>query len=496
VKSVKYLLPIGVLIALVWIVAARSQPQDQFTDLTPIPSASASSTPEGTPKPGVHANDGVLDDNQWIQIIQSPDQYIGSKVDLTGRIFNILGSYGSAFHFQMYTDPANLRGNTHVTMPENSANLREGYTVRVEGTFQEVKTTTSQAGTDLKIPWVDANSVEVISPQLTPTGATTATPTAAGTPATTSDMTSTPAPASSTPEITTATPTSGDSSPTPTASPTVPPATSTPAGSLATSTPVAALAPWPTDTATPYAASSPTATTTPYATPSPMATPSPAQTTAPTATPTATAAPAPTDTPIQVRTATPTATPPPQPSPTATPQPQPSPTPTIPVPAVTLFVGNTGGDGVYIRRTPAMADKIKAWPDGTPMQIVGPDIQAEGRTWKNVRDPDGNVGWVPAEYLGSPAPAPAPVVPAPPSQPPAPQPPSNPGGQTTLSVGNTGGDGVYIRRTPAMADKIKAWPDGTPMQIVGPDAQAEGRTWKNVRDPDGNVGWVPAEYLH
>lgn len=68
-------------------------------------------------------------------------------------------------------------------------------------------------------------------------------------------------------------------------------------------------------------------------------------------------------------------------------------------------------------------------------------------------------------------------------------------GTTNLVVGNTGGDGVWLRRSPAMADKVRAWPDGTPMQVVGADTAAEGKTWKNVKDPAGNVGWIPAEYL-
>lgn len=82
-------------------------------------------------------------------------------------------------------------------------------------------------------------------------------------------------------------------------------------------------------------------------------------------------------------------------SPTASTAPPPEPSPTA---APSLLVGNTGGLGVFIRRTPA-GDQIRAWPDGATMTVIGEDKQAEGRTWKNVRDPDGNNGWVAAEYL-------------------------------------------------------------------------------------------------
>src|SRR5262249_41846625 len=63
----------------------------------------------------------------------------------------------------------------------------------------------------------------------------------------------------------------------------------------------------------------------------------------------------------------PTETPAPSPTivPTATPMP-PTPTPVPPSPTPSSFVvGNTGGDGVYVRRTAGGNDKIKAWPDGT-----------------------------------------------------------------------------------------------------------------------------------
>lgn len=105
----------------------------------------------------------------------------------------------------------------------------------------------------------------------------------------------------------------------------------------------------------------------------------------------------------------------------------PAPTPTAPRPAFTpkvapptavanlppagpafLLVGNTGGDGVWLRRTPAMSDRLRAWPDNTPMQVIGADRQAEGRVWKNVQDPAGNAGWIPAEFLVAPAPTASP----------------------------------------------------------------------------------------
>lgn len=95
----------------------------------------------------------------------------------------------------------------------------------------------------------------------------------------------------------------------------------------------------------------------------------------------------------------------PQPSPTDIVTPLPSSTPT-PAPVV---VANTGGDGVYIRKTTSAGDKLKVWPDGTVMLVIGDDRESEGRKWKNVRDPDSNIGWVPAEFVAEPTATPAPT---------------------------------------------------------------------------------------
>jgi restriction system protein len=75
-----------------------------------------------------------------------------------------------------------------------------------------------------------------------------------------------------------------------------------------------------------------------------------------------------------------------------------SPTPTAP--AVTqLRVGNTGGQGVYLRRTPVMSDRMQAYPDGTELQLIGPDVDAGGVHWRHVAAPDGAQGYVPADYV-------------------------------------------------------------------------------------------------
>lgn len=78
-----------------------------------------------------------------------------------------------------------------------------------------------------------------------------------------------------------------------------------------------------------------------------------------------------------------------------------SPTPTQPTYGNRFIVANTDGDGVYIRRSPDLADRIKAWPDNTEMVEIASTVQIGGLTWRNVRDPDGNEGFVPDQYLAT-----------------------------------------------------------------------------------------------
>ncbi len=98
-----------------------------------------------------------------------------------------------------------------------------------------------------------------------------------------------------------------------------------------------------------------------------------------------------------------------------------------------VYVGNTGGLGVYVRRTTQADDRIKAYPDNTRLVILGPDVGAEDRIWRHVRAPDGVEGYVPAQYTSgqpvptvtpapTPVPAAAPPTPVPAAATPAPAP--------------------------------------------------------------------------
>lgn len=71
-----------------------------------------------------------------------------------------------------------------------------------------------------------------------------------------------------------------------------------------------------------------------------------------------------------------------------------------PTPAVEIRrVGNTGGLGVFLRRTPNVNDWIRAWVDNSEMIRLGDEVEAGGFRWLKVRDPAGNEGWIPEQYL-------------------------------------------------------------------------------------------------
>ena len=74
-------------------------------------------------------------------------------------------------------------------------------------------------------------------------------------------------------------------------------------------------------------------------------------------------------------------------------------------------------------------------------------------------------------------------------------PPSGP--SERVRVVGAGTDRVNLRGGPGTTGaRLKGLADGTELEVIGPDGDVEGRTWRNVRDPtDGAEGWVAAEFL-
>ncbi len=102
-------------------------------------------------------------------------------------------------------------------------------------------------------------------------------------------------------------------------------------------------------------------------------------------------------------------------------------------------------------------------------------------------------GITPSPSLAAPKPAP----PAPAGSPPAakPEAAAAPAAER-VRVANTGGDGANLRERPSSSStRIKSLRDGTVLEIVGANQEAEGEVWRNVRDASGASGWIVSDYL-
>lgn len=131
--------------------------------------------------------------------------------------------------------------------------------------------------------------------------------------------------------------------------------------------------------------------------------------------------------------------------PTVAPAPASPPPPAVQKPAAAprSRVTGAGADGVNLRAEPsASAARVKLLRDGAELEIVGEDRQADGRAWRNVKDPsDGAIGWIAAEFVATADAAPPaaenPVVP-PPTSAPKPAAPVKPaGGSIVCKDGST-----------------------------------------------------------
>lgn len=89
----------------------------------------------------------------------------------------------------------------------------------------------------------------------------------------------------------------------------------------------------------------------------------------------------------------------------AAPSPSPSPvaaatsTPSPP-PALSARVVNTEGEGANMRRAPSVsAQRVKLLAEGAVVELIGGEQRGDGYTWRQVRDADGTLGYVIADFL-------------------------------------------------------------------------------------------------
>jgi hypothetical protein len=80
------------------------------------------------------------------------------------------------------------------------------------------------------------------------------------------------------------------------------------------------------------------------------------------------------------------------PTPAATPQPTPTP--------LTIRIANTGGQPVYLFRSPRLDDRLNVpYPPGTLLTIARPEIfQGDGVEWLQVRTGDGAIAYLPRQF--------------------------------------------------------------------------------------------------
>nr|WP_139088746.1 SH3 domain-containing protein [Oscillochloris trichoides] len=77
-----------------------------------------------------------------------------------------------------------------------------------------------------------------------------------------------------------------------------------------------------------------------------------------------------------------------------------TPAPTVPTGPRIFVVTGTGDWGLFLRPDHnANNTPIISYPDGTRLEQVGEDFVGPDRIWRQVRAPDGNTGWVAAEFL-------------------------------------------------------------------------------------------------
>jgi hypothetical protein len=163
------------------------------------------------------------------------------------------------------------------------------------------------------------------------------------------------------------------------------------------------------------------------------------------------------------------------PSPAPSPTPSPSPSPELP-PAVSAKVVNTDGQGANMRRTASVsAPRVKLLPEGTIVELLGPEVRGDGYGWRNVRDADGAAGFVIVDYLDP--------IQGPPGATPVLPPPQITIDEITAPVARGDDATLSITTRPGVRCELR-------VQLYGPETLPKEATEVKTSDADGHCSWT------
>jgi hypothetical protein len=185
-------------------------------------------------------------------------------------------------------------------------------------------------------------------------------------------------------------------------------------------------------------------------------------------------------------------------------QPAPAPVPApAPGPALTVYVSAEAGDtGLHLRDQPSLSgNQIGSEAVGAALIVLEPSSSAQLKIgvygqWLNIKDSQGNAGYVAAWYVQASPPAAAP-------QPP-PTPPASSQAAGPLSVvvsASVGPNGLRLRDQPSLSgNQVTMESAGTHLTVLEDASQARPKVgvqnqWLNVQDASGESGYVAAWYV-
>lgn len=104
-----------------------------------------------------------LSEREVRQMYSAPENYIGSTVELTGKVFGGVEYSGNNIYFQMWADPENSDLNTVINFPDPECELEDGDYVRLNGVVWDVFEGENMMGGTIIAPTILVNDLEIIS---------------------------------------------------------------------------------------------------------------------------------------------------------------------------------------------------------------------------------------------------------------------------------------------------------------------------------------------